>query len=57
MKEKIRPIIMIVFTAGIWTGFFMGKINGDQLATMYSGLIGYYFGERTALKKPGEKND
>lgn len=49
----IRPIISIVFTIAIWVGFFMGKIDGDILLGIYGTIIGFWFGERSALNIPG----
>lgn len=52
IKSMIRPIISIVFTIAIWVGFFMGKIDGNILLGIYGTIIGFWFGERSALNVP-----
>ncbi len=50
LSALVRPIISLVFTFAVWAGFFMGRISGDVLLGIYGTIIGFWFGERSALK-------
>ncbi len=56
LRSGVRPFISIVFTLGVWAAFFMGKMEGDVLLGIYGTIIGFWFGERSALKAPQLKD-
>lgn len=54
VRKLVRPFIAIVFTlATIWLTA-VGKVSPDVIATATVTIIAFYFGERAALKTPGE---
>lgn len=65
MNRFVRPILTVLLVlsymaAGIYF-VFLGKANGDQFLTALSSIVSmvvaFWFGERAALKKPGDKID
>ena len=53
-KEFVRPFIGYVFTLTIAYLGITGKIKPIEMIALYGPVVGFYFGERAALKKPGE---
>ncbi len=54
ISKFVRPTISILFTVAVIGGFFMGKVSGEVLTGMLGPIIGFWFGERSALKTPGQ---
>jgi len=54
IKQLIRPFIAVCFvllTVGLAA---TGKIEPKEVLTITSVIVAFYFGERAALKKPGD---
>lgn len=64
LRAAVRPIITILlsftFVFLIIVPFFVGTQNWDRVFAAFMGvfgsIVGFWFGERTALKVPGKKN-
>ena len=52
IKGYTKHLVLVIFTIGVWVAFAMNKVGGDVLLAIYSNMIGYFFGERAALKRP-----
>lgn len=52
IKSLIRPFIALSFVLGTITLYLMGKIEAQSILQTTTIIIGFYFGERAALKKP-----
>lgn len=65
MNRLLRPLLTIVLVAGwMWIGVSFSlsdKADGNQflnnLTTIVGMVIAFWFGERSALKKPGKAED
>jgi uncharacterized membrane protein YfcA len=56
LSSSVRPVVTILFTVGVWVGFFLEKVDGNMLLAVYGSILGFWFGERGALKIPGDSN-
>jgi hypothetical protein len=54
LTKYIRPVITLVWTLIMLYCIFIGKPIGEWEKALYTSILGFYFGERSALKKPGE---
>ena len=52
IKSLMRPFIAVSFVLGTIVLYLMGKIEPQSILQITSIVIGFYFGERAALKKP-----
>ena len=52
IKSLMRPFIAFSFVAGTIILYLMGKIEAQSILQITAIIIGFYFGERAALKKP-----
>lgn len=52
IKSLMRPFIAFSFVTGTIILYLMGKIEAQSILQITSIVIGFYFGERAALKKP-----
>ena len=52
IKSLVRPFIALSFVLGTITLYLMGKIEAQSILQITAIIIGFYFGERAALKKP-----
>lgn len=64
LRAMVRPVTSMMWMVGyyflLWYGFHRGIIAFDELlavtASFTGPIVGFYFGERAALKIPGIKN-
>lgn len=55
IRALIRPFMAVAFTvAALWLTF-EGKLPPQIVATAATTIAAFYFGERAALKKPGQQ--
>ena len=62
MTKQLRPFLTLILTFGLFgsTTYFVtsGAIKGDIYLTTWIQMVGmmvaFYFGERSALKTPGD---
>lgn len=52
IRGLIRPFITFCLVGTAVALFLVGKIEAKELIPIISLIIGFYFGERSALKKP-----
>lgn len=52
IKSLMRPFIAFSFVSGTIILYLMGKIEAQSILQTTGIIIGFYFGERAALKKP-----
>ena len=52
IKSLIRPFIAISFVLATIILYLMGKIEAQSILQITAIIIGFYFGERAALKRP-----
>lgn len=65
MNKHLRPILTLLFVVayvGAGVAFvYIGKADGNQFLNTLAQLVGmvvaFWFGERAALKKPGDSAD
>ena len=57
LRSLIRPFL--VFSFVIYTGWciYKGEVTGKEVFQFMMIMGSFYFAERSALKKPGEKGD
>ena len=53
-RKLVRPFIAVAFVAMVGWLVYQGSIEPKDILAMLGLIIGFYFGERSALKKPGE---
>ncbi len=53
MKAVIRPLISLIFAAGITYGFIVGKIDAVLYLGVGTGTIAFWFYVRSKEKKNG----
>lgn len=51
-KSLVRPLIALSFVIGTIALYLTGKIEAQSILQTTSIIIGFYFGERAALKRP-----
>ena len=54
IRALIRPFMAISFTLGILWLTVKGKLPPEIVGTAATTIAAFYFGERAALKKPGQ---
>lgn len=52
----VRPIITLTFTTVIVVMTLNGHVDAKDVLLIYATLVAFWFGERSALKIPGQKN-
>lgn len=52
IKSLMRPFIAFSFVVGTIVLYLMGKIESQSILQTTGIIVGFYFGERAALKKP-----
>lgn len=57
IKQAMRPIITLTLLALVVTAYFQGNLEGERILSLFAVCMALYFGERSALKRPGENND
>jgi len=56
IRKLIRPFITVSLVSTVVYLAIVGKIDPKELLGYTGIIIGYHFGERAALKKPGADN-
>jgi hypothetical protein len=51
VRALVRPAITIAFTAAVVFGLVMGRIAWGEFLMIYGPIIGFWFGEKSALKR------
>jgi len=51
IKQMVRPFIAVSFVLVTLVLFVMGKIPAEAILQTTGIIVGFYFGERAALKK------
>ena len=54
IKSLIRPFIALSFVLATITLYLMSKIEAQSILQITAIIIGFYFGERAALKRPNQ---
>ena len=54
--KLVRPFIAVSATVGTLWLTFTGKLAPEVIGTAFASVSGFYFGERAALKRPGQDN-
>ena len=54
LSKPVRPVITYALTAVICYLTVKGKVSEQFLLGAYGTMLGFYFGERSALKRPGQ---
>lgn len=62
MSKQLRPLLTLILTFGLFFTTTHFVLNGALKADIYlntwiqmvSMMVAFYFGERSALKRPGE---
>ncbi len=57
IRAIIRPFLAISFTIGAIVLTFMDELPAEVIGTAATTIAAFYFGERSALKRPDEKRD
>ena len=52
LKTLVRPLMALAFTGATIYLAVVGKIEPGELMTVTGIIVGFYFGERSALKQP-----
>lgn len=52
IKKLVRPFIAVSFTLTTVALLITGKLEAREVLTITAVIIGFYFGERSALKNP-----
>ena len=52
VRKLVRPFIAVAFTLTTVGLFATAKIEAREIIPIFAVLVGFYFGERSALKKP-----
>jgi len=52
MSKYVRPFIAFILVGTLAYLFISGQIESKELLPTVGLVIGFYFGERSALKKP-----
>ncbi len=50
-RALVRPVIAYLFTFAVVYGLVSGKIAWTEFLMIYGPIVGFYFGEKSALKK------
>ena len=53
IRKLVRPFIAICLTCVVAYLAITDKLKPVEVIALYGPMVGFYFGERTALKKPG----
>ena len=56
VNQLIRPFIAVSFVGTVVTLTLLGKIEPSEVLQTAGIIVGVYFGERAALKTPGNDN-
>lgn len=54
IRELMRPFVTVIFVLLVVYLTLTGKIDAKEILSIAGILIAFWFGERSALKKPGE---
>ena len=54
IRHLVRPFIAVAFVVMVGWLVYGGGIDPKDILGMLGLIIGFYFGERAALKKPGQ---
>lgn len=54
IRAMVRPVISLIFTVAVVAGFFRRQISGDVIVGILGPIIGFWFGEKSALKNPNQ---
>jgi len=57
IRKMVRPFIAVSFILATVGLFAWGKLDAREILTPTGIIIGFYFGERAALKKPEDKDN
>lgn len=52
LRASVRPVITFAFTAALFVGLAKGVVPWEMVAGIFASIIGFWFGERSALKVP-----
>ena len=52
IRKLVRPYIAVSLVTATVVLFFIGKIVAREILPIVGLIIGFYFGERSALKNP-----
>ena len=55
IRSLIRPFIAVAFVSATVVLFLLGKLEAKDILTTTGIIVGFYFGERAALKKVTDK--
>jgi len=55
IRKLVRPFMAVSFVAAAITLAMIGKIEAKEILSIASIIVAFYFGERSALKKPGSE--
>lgn len=53
-RHLVRPFISIAFVTVALVLALMGKVDAKEVLQITGIIVAFHFGERAALKKPGE---
>ena len=56
IRKLVRPFIALSLTCSVIYLAVLGKIDAKELLGYVGIVIGFYFGERSALKIPGSNS-
>ena len=57
IPKTVRPFMGYALTIGVLYLTFTGQLSEQFIAGIYGTVLGFYFGERAALKQPNEKSN
>lgn len=52
VRKLVRPFVAVALTLTVVALFAAGKIESREILPIFAVIVGFYFGERSALKKP-----
>jgi type IV secretory pathway VirB2 component (pilin) len=55
IRGLIRPFIAVSFVAVTLYMTYLGKLDAKEVLSITAMIVAFYFGERSALKKPEGK--
>jgi hypothetical protein len=53
IRSVIRPVIALGLLVMVGWLVYQGTIEPKEIMTFFGVIVGFYFGERAALKQPG----
>lgn len=57
IRKLVRPFIAVAFTLATVALFAAGRLESREILPIVALITGFYFGERSALKKPDSPED